>query len=202
MQTENFVLQTADILRYGVGVVNLVEIAGGNRLTRYANDARRNAHGGRVGGDFVEHYRAGGDTGVVPDRERAEHLCAGADQHIAADGGVALARVLAGAAEGHALIDGAAVSDFRRFSDDHAHTVINQHTAPDLGGGMDFNAGSSLGALADPPREEFEIVPETPVGASMGHERLVAGIEQPHFDGASGGGVALHNGFYQVLTVT
>ena len=63
---------------------------------------------------------------------------------------MALAGVLAGAAEGDSLIDGAAVADLRRFADHNAHSVIDQDAAPYFCRRMYLNAGSFLGAFADP----------------------------------------------------
>ena len=67
-------------------------------------------------------------------------LGACADQDIAAQGGVALAGVLAGAAEGHAVVDGAVVSDLRRLAEDDAHAVVDEQAAADLRAGVDLDA--------------------------------------------------------------
>ena len=65
--------------------------------------------------------------------------------------GVALAVGLAGAPQGDALIQQAAVADHGRFTDHHAHAVVDEHAVADPGAGVDFNAGSQSPQLAQQP---------------------------------------------------
>ena len=47
--------------------------------------------------DLLQYHGVGGDPGPVPHLEGSQHLGPGGDQHVVADGGVALALVLPGA---------------------------------------------------------------------------------------------------------
>ena len=64
-----------------------------------------------------------------------EHLGAGADRHPVTDGRVALARLQAGASQGHTLVDGDVDTDFRGLTDDHAEGVVDEETRADDGAG-------------------------------------------------------------------
>ena len=72
-----------------------------------------------------------------------------ADQHVVADGGMALAVVLAGAAQGDAVVDQAVVADLGGLADDDAHAVVDDQAAADRGAGVDLNAGPEAGPLGD-----------------------------------------------------
>ena len=52
-----------------------------------------------------------------------------------------VAAIERGAAERHALVDGAVVADFRGLADHHAHAVVDEHAPADLRAGMDLDAG-------------------------------------------------------------
>ncbi len=78
----------------------------------------------------MDHHGTSADRGVIPNRDVTQDLRAGTDNHIVADGGMALAFLLAGTAECHALIQQSIVADFRRFADHYAHAVIDEASAP------------------------------------------------------------------------
>ena len=61
---------------------------------------------------------------------------------------MALADVLTRAAQRNALINGHIVADDGGFADDHAVAMVDEHPAPDLRAGVNFNAGLVPGALA------------------------------------------------------
>ena len=95
-------LQAAKLLCERVGEVDLIERVrrgGTDALTGDLDDARLDADDGGVRRHFLKHDGVRTDAAVVADGERAEHLRARRDQHVVADGRVALAGVLAGAAE-------------------------------------------------------------------------------------------------------
>ena len=71
---------------------------------------------------------------------------------------MALAGVLAGTAQGDAVVDRAVVADLRRLTKDDAHAVVDKELAPDLGAGVDLDAGQVARQLADKTGQE-----ETPV---------------------------------------
>jgi len=94
--------EPAELLRDRVGYMHLVEVIDPDSVA--ANDMSRNADSGTVWRNLIENHRARGDIRVIADFERAEHLCARADHDIVADSRMAFAGILAGTAEGHALI--------------------------------------------------------------------------------------------------
>ena len=53
---------------------------------------------------------------------------------------MALAGVLAGAAQGHAVVDGAVVADLRRLAEDDAQAVVHEQALADLRAGVDLDA--------------------------------------------------------------
>jgi hypothetical protein len=58
-----------------------------------------------------------------------------------------LAVLLAGASEGHTLIEGNVVADDSGFADNDSHAVINEQAAADLRPGMDLNSRQPAGDL-------------------------------------------------------
>ena len=78
-----------------------------------------------------------GDAGAMADLDIAEDLGAGADQDAAADLGMAVAGLLAGAAERHAVQDRDVVLDHRGLADHEAGGVVEEDAAPDPRGRMD-----------------------------------------------------------------
>src|SRR5687768_562289 len=65
---------------------------------RLSHDSRRHACDRRVAGHWLEHDRTGRDARAIAHGNVSEHLRAGADQHTVADLGMAVARLLTGAA--------------------------------------------------------------------------------------------------------
>lgn len=88
---------------------------------------------------------------------------------------MALALVLAGTAQGHSLINCAAVSNLRGLSDNDPHAMIDQHAGANLCSGMDFDAGQKPGRLADHTGGEKVFVFIKPMGRAVQHNRMQAG---------------------------
>ena len=151
--------QAVELLVHRVFQVDLVHIVGVvHGLSGHADDAGRHAHGGGVGRDLAEDHGAGGDAGVVSHGEGTQHLGAGAHQHVIAQGGVALALILAGAAQGHALVQGTAVSHLGGLADDDAAAVVDEHAGADFGAGMDLHTGEEPPQLGQQPCQKEPFV--------------------------------------------
>ena len=148
------------------------------------------AHGGAVLWHRAEDHGARGDAGVVPHGEGAQYLGAGAHQHVVAQGGVALALVLAGAPQGHPLVEQAVVSDLRRLADDDAHAVVDHQPMSDLRTGVDLDAGPEPAPLGDAPGQEEPAVPVQPVGHPVVQHGVDAGVQEKNLQLAAGRGVA------------
>ena len=100
------------------------------------------------------------DARAIADGEAAQHLGAGADDHAAAQRGVALgALVQRGAAQRHALVDGAVVADLGGLADDHAHAVVDEHAPADGGAGMDLDAGEKARQVRDEAPQPAQAAP-------------------------------------------
>lgn len=125
--------EPAELLRDRVGYMHLVEVVDPDSVA--ANDMSRNADGGTVGRNLIENHRARGYIRVVADFERAEHLCARADHDIVADSRMAFAGILAGTAEGHALIYHNIVADNGGLADNDAGAVIDEKRLPMVAAG-------------------------------------------------------------------
>ncbi len=185
--------QAAHLLRDRVDDVDLVERAV-DALAADTHDARRNTDGRCVVRHLVEHDGARRNARVVAHAERAEHLRARADQHVVAERRVALAVVLAGAAERDALVQCAVVADLGRLADHDAHAVVDEQILPDFRAGMNLDARTPARALGDHARDKLHIVAVKPVRPAVGAHRLEAGVEEVHLSPAACGGVALHHG--------
>ena len=167
--------------------MDLVHLAGVvHLLPGDAHHPCGHAHGGGVGGDLAEYHRVGGDAGVVPHLEGAQHLGPGGHHHVVAQGGVALALVLAGAAQGDPVVDQAVVADLRRLADDNAHAVVDDEPAADPGAGVDLNAGPEPAPLAHQPGNEEQPVPVEEVGQPVVQRGMHPRIEQENLQPAPG----------------
>jgi hypothetical protein len=98
-----------------------------------------------------------------------------------------------GAAQRHALVDGAAVADLGRLADHHAHGMVEEHALADLGGRMDLDAGHPPRAVRDEAGGPLETVRPTGVRPAMQHHGVKARVDRHHFPGAAGGRVAFED---------
>ena len=71
---------------------------------------------------------------------------------------MALAGVLAGAAQSDTVVDGAVVPDLAGLAEHDAHAVINEQASADGGTGVDLDAGAAAAMLADPPGQKKPLV--------------------------------------------
>ena len=174
-------LQAAKLLCERVGEVDLIERVrrgGTDALTGDLDDARLDADDGGVGRDLLQNDGVRADAAVVADGERAEHLRTRRDQHVVADGRVALAGVLAGAAEGDAVVDGAVVADLGGLADDDAHAVVDEQALADLRTGVYLDAGHMPRKLRKRTREEKVLVLIEPVCLAVVKQSMEALIEE------------------------
>ena len=73
-----------------------------------------------------QHDRTGADAAVPPDRNVAKNFRSPTDHHLIFDRRVPLAVFLAGAPEGHALIQSYVVTDDRSLANDHPKPMIDE----------------------------------------------------------------------------
>ena len=146
------------------------------------------------GETVVEHDGAGADLGPLPYFDGAQDLGAGADQHAAANLGVAVAALLAGAAERHFLQDGYFVLDHRRLADDEAGAVIDHDAGTELGGGVDIDREHFGDAALQVVRRMSAVLPPEPVADAIGLQRLIAFEVEERGQQVRAGGVAVADG--------
>ena len=62
---------------------------------------------------------------------------------------MALASLLAGAAQRHALVEHHVVADLGRLADDDAHAVVDEEALADLRAGVNLDAGDQTAEVGD-----------------------------------------------------
>ena len=97
--------------------------------------------------------------------------------------------ILAGAAEGHTLIEQAVVADLAGLADDDAHAVVNHQPPSDGRPGMDLDAGFFSCVLRDPSCQEKMPADIKPMGHPMPEHCVNAGIQEENLQFAAGGRV-------------
>ena len=102
---------------------------------------------------------------------------------------MALAALLARAAEGDALIDDDALFHFRRLADDDAHAVVDEDAWGDLRGGVNLDARQKLCKLRRPAREKTQVHLIEAVCKAVPRERVHARIGEPDLKLVACGGV-------------
>ena len=93
-----------------------------------------------------------------------------------------LAGVLAGAAQGHTVVDGAVVADLGGLAKDDAHTVVDEQALADLGTRVDLDARFV-------PGQEKVLVLIQPVCYPVIHQNMETGVEQNDLQHVARGGV-------------
>lgn len=130
------------------------------------DDAPRHAHDGAVGRHVFDHHGVAADLDVIADGDISQHLGTGAHSDVVAQRGVALARLIAGSAQGDALVEGAIVADDGGLANDDAHGMVDEEVPADMRGGVNFDTGYMAGYLRHDTREAFAAVVPQPV---LGH---------------------------------
>ncbi len=108
---------------------------------------------------------------------------------------MAVARLLAGAAESHALKDRDIILDHRRLADDEAGGMVEEHALAHAHGRVDVGLEDLRRPALQVKREIAAPPAEQPVGDTMRLDRVVALEEQHRLDEPVGGRVAVdHRG--------
>ena len=55
------------------------------------------------------------------------------------------------------MVEGAIISDFGGFADNHAHAVVDEETAADYRPGMDLDAGEKTAAMRNQAAQEKQL---------------------------------------------
>ena len=109
-------------------------------------------------GTGLQQHGVRADLGVLAHGEAAQHLGAGADDDAALQGRMALgAAVQRGAAQGHALVDGAVVADDGGLADHHAEAVVDEDAPADGGARVDLDAGDDAREIGDEAAQPLQL---------------------------------------------
>ena len=103
------------------------------------------------------------------------------------------ALVKRGAAQGHALIDGATIANLSRLAHHHAHGVVKEHLVADLGARVNLDAGEKTSHMGNKATQPFQAMVPAPVGTPVQDHGMQARVASQNFPGAAGGGVAVKN---------
>jgi hypothetical protein len=144
----HLLFELAELFLNWVGKVLVIQGAAcEDALTLLSDDHAWDSDDGAGGWDVLEHDGPCPDHGVVSDTDIAEDLGPCADHHVLFDGWVTLAGLLAGTAEGDALVDGDIVADLSGLTDNDSHTMIDEDAFADGGAGVDFDPCQKPGDL-------------------------------------------------------
>ena len=125
-----------------------------------------------MGRHVFQHHAARPHLRPFTDLDVAKKLGAGADEDAAPDLRVAIAGVLAGAAEGDLVQQRHVVLDDRRFADHHAGGVVDQDAFPDPRRGVNIDAEHLRAAALEIQGERRAAVVPQPVGDPVGLQRM------------------------------
>ena len=107
---------------------------------------------------------------------------------------MAVARLLAGAAQRHALQQRAVVADRRRLADDDAGAVVEHDADADPGGRIDVHGEDARALALQVEREVAPALLQQLVGEAMRDERVEALEVEQRLDVARAGGIAVVDG--------
>jgi hypothetical protein len=130
---------------------------------------------------------------VIADRDVAQDLRAGADDDIISNGRVPFASLLAGSPQCHALIKQHVIADFGSFTNDDAHSVIDETSPSDGRTGMDLDARDGSIKLRNNPRQQRESLKVHTVGCPMQQDGMKTGVTEENLKRALGGWIAVEN---------
>src|SRR5258706_14512927 len=104
-----------------------------------------------------DHHRACPDLHMIAYKDIPENLSSGPNYHVIAQRRMAFSLLVAGAAQGHTLVQQHIVADLRGFPDHYARAMIDEKSPPDRGPRMDFDARQKAAELGEQPRDQFQI---------------------------------------------
>jgi len=91
------------------------------------------------------------------------------------------------------MVHGDILSDFRRFSDDHPHSMVNEESGTDLCSRMDLDPREKSGNMREKAGEEMEVTFPEPMGESVKIEGMKTRIAEENFEYTAGRRVSIKN---------
>ena len=96
-----------------------------------------------------------------------------------------------GTAQRHTLVNRAAVANFSRFANDHAHGVIKKYAGADFCSGVNLDTRQTPRNVRNKPAQPLQAVVPAPMRPAMQHQRMQAGVARQHLPGGAGCGVTV-----------
>src|SRR5579871_1038804 len=137
----------------------------------------------------MDHHGTGADPDVVADLDIAQYFGARADYYAVAQGRVALAGFITGAAQGDPLIEQDIVTDLGGFPDHYAHSMVDKEPAANGGPRVNFDAGEETAYLGNEARQQGNTPAIQFMGKTVRQNGMEAGVAEKDLDDRFGGGI-------------
>src|SRR3989338_1499065 len=190
----DLVLERFEALGQRVWQVRMGRVEAEESAVLRPRDAAGPADDSGVLGHVSDDDGVGPDHRVAADGDVPQHFGAGADDDVVADRRVALAALLAGAAQRHPLEEGDVVADDGGLADHDPHPVVDEEAPADHRRGVDLYTGEPPRRRHEEPRQDGYAQPVEPMREAVDDERVEPGIGQQDFDQIAGCGVPLKAG--------
>src|SRR5579884_691820 len=193
--------QLLHVLLLGIGHVDPVQVTGpvAGAASVLNDNAAGHTHHRGIRWHVAQHNGVGADLRAGAHGEAAQHLGARANRHTVFNGRMALARLFASAAQGHALQDRDVVANLGRFADDHTGTVVDEQAGADLGSRVNLDLGQEAVDLRQRASEDAAVVAIEPMSDAVQQQCMKAGVGEDYFPRRCRGGVALEDGLHVTL---
>jgi hypothetical protein len=165
----------------------------GDALAVLHDDLSRNADDGGIGGHVFYHDRTGANLGVVADGDIAQHFRACPNHDAVFQRGVAFAATFSGTTQRHLLIEHDIVANDGGFADDDAETMIDEESAANLGGRVDFNASKKACPVGKQAGERRKAVAPQAMIQAVHPDSVEARVAEHDLDWAACGGIPLQD---------
>ena len=142
----------------------------------------------------MHHNRPRAHLHAVPNRDVAKHLRAAADHDVIPDRRVPFAAIFASPAQRDSLINQNIITDLRRLTNDHAHTMVNEKAPSDLGPRMNLNTRQKSGNLRNESRDQIKAFAVEPMRQPVQQNRVKARITKNDFQHALRGRIFPEDG--------
>ena len=158
------------------------------------DDAGRVAHRRGTGRHRLGHHRVAAHLGTIAHGEAPQHFGARSHHDVLSQGRMALfALVERGASQGHPVVDGAAIADFGRLTNHHAHAVVDEHAMADLRARVDLDTREPAVPVRDPAPQPLEAPVPAGMGQPVKHHRMKPRVAGDHLPARARRRVALQD---------
>lgn len=161
-------------------------VAGARGTSRYADRCRSRWY-------VAEHDRASTNLGAIPNVHIAQYLRADADDDVIANRRVAFATMLAGTAERDTLVHRDVLANDGRFTNHHAHAVIDEEPGPERRSRMDLDPGQETRRVGDQSGQESLVATMEGMGHSMKLDRVKTRVGEDDFCCRASRGITLQD---------